>query len=277
MISIITPSFNMLPYLELCTASIADQEGVDVEHIVVDGASTDGTVQWLENHSELVSISEKDNGMYDAINKGLRKAKGEILAYLNCDEQYLPGTLAFVNKYFDDYPGVDMIFGNMILTRPDGSMIAFRKAYRPRWFYILASHLYLPTCTMFFRRKLIDKGLFFDLSFKANADADFVVRALQGGARVEYVRRYFSAFTMTGKNLSGDAVAWEESKRMLNASPFWVRKTRRLLTILRLTEKYLSGAYFQKKPLEYDVFTNENRTQRKHFSESRPSYKWKWE
>ena len=64
MISIITPSFNMLPYLELCTASIADQEGVDVEHIVVDGASTDGTVQWLENHSELVSISEKDNILY---------------------------------------------------------------------------------------------------------------------------------------------------------------------------------------------------------------------
>lgn len=276
-ISVITPSFNMQPYLELCAASIADQEGGGFEHIVVDGASTDGTVQWLARQQGIEHISEKDSGMYDAINKGLRRAKGEILAYLNCDEQYLPGTLEFVREYFRQHPGVDMIFGDMVLTRPDGSLIAFRKAYRPRWFYILAAHLYLPSCTMFFRRKLIEGGLFFDLSFRANADADFVVRALRGGARVKYVRRYLSAFTMTGKNLSGDAVAGEESKRMLDAAPFLVRKTRWLLNALRLTEKYFSGAYFQKKPLEYDVYTRDSHTQRTHFSEPHPSYKWQWE
>ena len=275
--SIVTPSFNMLPYLELCAASIGDQEGATFEHIVVDGASSDGTVKWLEQHPGIKSISEKDNGMYDAVNKGLRMANGQFLAYLNCDEQYLPGTLAFVKDYFQKHPNVDVIFGDMVLTRPDGSLIAFRKAYQPRWFYILASHLYVPTCTMFFRRKIIEENFYFDLSFKANADADFVVRLLRRPFRLKYVREYLSAFTMTGKNLSSDTVAHDESARMLEEAPFLVRKTRPVLNVLRLTEKYLSGSYFQKKPLDYAVYTRDNGIKRNRFSEPHPSYKWKWE
>ena len=275
--SIVTPSFNMLPYLELCAASIGDQEGATFEHIVVDGASSDGTVKWLEQHPGIKSISEKDNGMYDAVNKGLRMANGQFLAYLNCDEQYLPGTLAFVKDYFQKHPNVDVIFGDMVLTRPDGSLIAFRKAYQPRWFYILAAHLYVPTCTMFFRRKIIEENFYFDLSFKANADADFVVRLLRRPFRLKYVREYLSAFTMTGKNLSSDTVAHDESARMLEEAPFLVRKTRPVLNALRLTEKYLSGSYFQKKPLDYAVYTRDNGIKRNRFSEPHPSYKWKWE
>lgn len=267
----------MLPYLELCAASIGDQEGPTVEHIVVDGASTDGAVQWLKQHPEIRSISEKDNGMYDAVNKGLRMATGEFLAYLNCDEQYLPGTLAFVKEYFQQHPNVDMIFGDMVLTRPDGSLIAFRKAYQPRWFYILAAHLYVPTCTMFFRRKIIEENFYFDLSFKANADADFVVKLLRRPFRLKYVRKYLSAFTMTGKNLSSETVAQKESARMFNGAPFIVRKTRLIINALRLTEKYLSGSYFQKKPLEYSVYTRDNSIKRNRFSAPNPSYKWKWE
>ena len=79
-ISIITPSFNMLPYLERCAASVNDQEMVETEHIVVDGASTDGTKQWLAQQPHVKHISEKDKGMYDAINKGLRMANGNMLA-----------------------------------------------------------------------------------------------------------------------------------------------------------------------------------------------------
>jgi glycosyltransferase involved in cell wall biosynthesis len=274
--SIITPSYNMLPYLEMCAASIADQEGAECEHIVVDGASTDGTVQWLEQHPHIKSISEKDNGMYDAVNKGFHQAKGDILAYLNCDEQYLPGTLAFVKTYFEQNPGVDMIFGDMVLIRPDGSLIAFRKGYQPRWFYILASHLYVPTCTMFSRRKIIDEGFYFDLNFKANADADFVVRVLRSGYALKHVKKYFAAFTMTGRNLSSETIAKKESAFMFNQSPVYIRKLKWFLNGLRFLEKFCSGAYFQKKPLEYSVYVKNNETQRKHFSATHPSFKWKW-
>jgi len=267
----------MLPFLEMCAASVADQEEAAFEHIVVDGVSTDGTVQWLEQHPQIKSLSEKDSGMYDAINKGFALAKGDILAYLNCDEQYLPGTLAFVKAYFEHNPKVDMIFGDMVLIRADGSFIAFRKGYQPRWPYILASFLYVPTCTMFFRRKIIDDGFFFDLNFKANADADFVVRLLRSGYALKHVRRYLAAFTMTGKNLSRDEIAQKESALMFNQSPIHIRKLRWLLNGLRFLEKCCSGAYFQKKPLEYYVYVKDKGTQRKHFSAASPSFKWKWE
>src|ERR1700731_1356139 len=111
MISIITPSFRASKWLKLCIASVADQKGVAFEHIVQDSCSDDGTQQWLSNDPRVTAFIEKDNGMYDAINRGLRRASGEICAYLNCDEQYLPGTLAKVAKFFDTHPKLDVLFG----------------------------------------------------------------------------------------------------------------------------------------------------------------------
>ena len=98
MISIITPSFNQIEWLRLAVASVADQEGVEYEHIIQDGG-TDGIKEIVQSEfgnlgKRLQVFVEKDAGMYDAVNRGLRRASGEICAYLNCDEQYLPGTLA---------------------------------------------------------------------------------------------------------------------------------------------------------------------------------------
>src|SRR3984893_17077250 len=113
-VSVITPSLNMLSYLERCVASVADQEGVRAEHLVMDGGSRDGTVEWLASRPNLTSEVRSDNGMYEAINRGFRRARGRILAHLNCDEQYLPGTLATVTRYFDTYPEVDVLFGDTL-------------------------------------------------------------------------------------------------------------------------------------------------------------------
>ena len=92
MLSIITPSFRSSAWLKLCLASVADQQ-VELEHIVQDAGSDDGTLDWLPQDRRARVFVEKDQGMYDAINRGLRRASGDILAYLNCDEQYLPGAL----------------------------------------------------------------------------------------------------------------------------------------------------------------------------------------
>src|SRR4029450_671286 len=97
--SIITPSFNPSPWLPLCIASVADQ-GVDVEHIVQDAGSTDGTLDWLTRDTRGSAFIERDSGMYDGVNRGLRRAEGDILSYLNCDEQYLPGCLQTVESFF---------------------------------------------------------------------------------------------------------------------------------------------------------------------------------
>jgi len=272
----------MLPYLERCAASINDQENVETEHIVVDGASTDGTVEWLSRQPHIKSISEKDKGMYDAVNKGLRMANGDILAYLNCDEQYLPGALAVVKNYFESHPSVDILFGDALLIRPDGSLIAYRKGYRPHWFYILASHLYVLSCTMFFRKKIIEDGFFFDTRYRAVGDADFVVRLLRNGYHAKHIKRYFSAFAMTGKNLSNDALGIEEQKQLLRSAPVYLRICKPILNVFRLAGKFFSGAYFQKWPLEYSVYIYDNamenqQNQRKTFHVSNASFRWHFE
>src|SRR5687767_9846082 len=102
-ISIITPSYNMLPYLKQCSASVRDQD-VNYEHIVMDGGSSDGSREWLASNPEIISVSERDNGMYNALNKAIGKAQADIVGHLNCDEQYLPGTLQFVIEFFKKNP-----------------------------------------------------------------------------------------------------------------------------------------------------------------------------
>src|ERR1700758_4755369 len=97
--SIITPSFLGRQWLPLCIASVADQQRVEVEHIVQDSCSGDGTEELLRNYSSVREYIEKAEGMYDAVNRGFDRATGDILAYLNCDEQYLPGALKAVHEY----------------------------------------------------------------------------------------------------------------------------------------------------------------------------------
>src|SRR5262245_57026405 len=113
--SVITPSFNPSPWLRLCVASVADQN-VDVEHIVQDAGSSDGTLDWLRHDARVKVFIEQDRGMYDAVNRGLRRAKGEILGYLNCDEQYLPNCLQSVDDFFRTHPNVDVLFGDVVVV-----------------------------------------------------------------------------------------------------------------------------------------------------------------
>jgi glycosyltransferase involved in cell wall biosynthesis len=272
--SIITPSLNMLGYLKRCCASVADQEGVISEHIVMDGGSTDGTVAWLGQNERVAGIVQQDNSMYDAINKGLLLSKGQVLSYLNCDEQYLPGALAFVKTYFERHPEVDIVFGDALLIRPDGTPIAYRKGYRPRWYYVLSSHLYVLSCTMFMRRKIIDAGFRFDDRFKVIGDQDFVVRILRHGYRAAHVRQYLAAFTMTGQNMSNNQRVILERKQMALTMPWWIKVLKGPLNAARLAEKLVSGAYWQKKSFVYAVYDADDLSKRRPFCADKISFRW---
>ena len=265
----------MLPYLKRCASSVADQHGASHEHIVVDGRSTDGTAEWLTGHAGVRCLSERDEGMYDAVNKGLAMSRGRFVSYLNCDEQYLPGTLTFVKDFFQRSPEVDFVFGDTLLIRPDGTLIAYRKGYQPRWYFILASHLYVLSCTLFMRRRVIDDGFRFDRSLKDIGDEDLVVRLLRRGYRAAHASRYLAAFTMTGHNMSARPNALAEKSNARKSSPAWVRWMGLPLNAARLTEKWLSGAYSERLPLSYSVYVSGEAPYRSLLTARAATYRWR--
>jgi glycosyltransferase involved in cell wall biosynthesis len=276
-VSVITPTLNMLSYLERCVASVADQEGVRAEHLVMDGGSRDGTAEWLAARPWLVSEVRRDNGMYEAINRGFRRARGRVLAHLNCDEQYLPGTLATVMRYFDTHPGVDVVFGDGLIVRPDGSLVAYRKNIRPLWPVLSVPPLYVPTATTFFRRKLIDNGVLYDDSYKVIADIVRVARLANDGYRLAHVRQYFATFTITGSNLSLDVPTIDaETKRFLDDVPWWIRRFHYPWRLVGWAQKLLSGCYLQATPLEYAIYALGQSAGRTVFVAQKPSFRFRW-
>src|SRR4051795_392313 len=113
--TIVTPSFRNSDWLKLCIPSVADQ-GVTHEHIVQDAGSDDGALEWLPQETRVRAFVEKDRGMYDAVNRGFRRGDGDVYAYLNCDEQYLPGALAAVERFFTDHPEADIAIADIVVT-----------------------------------------------------------------------------------------------------------------------------------------------------------------
>jgi glycosyltransferase involved in cell wall biosynthesis len=274
-ISIITPSLNMLEYLRRCHASVVDQKGARFEHIVMDGGSHDGSAEWLRSSGDVVGVVQPDQGMYDAINKGLRLARGELVSYLNCDEQYLPGTLHFVKEFFRSHPHVDVVAGDTLLIRPDGSLIAYRKAYPLPLTLLLAAHLQFHSSSFFFRRQIVDSGELFDPTLKDVGDQEFVARLLRKKYRFAFCRRYLSAFTMTGANRGQNPQARHEGLALRTARPRWVLALSGPFRIVRWVIKLLYGAYFERMPIVYAVYDSNKVDTRRVFLAKTASFRWR--
>lgn len=127
LISIITPSFNQASYIEQTIRSVLDQTYPNVQHIVVDGGSTDGTVDILKRYPHLIWISEKDRGQADALNKGLELATGALVGWINSDDYYQRNIFVSVAEHFRS-PSVQWVVGNLADVFDDGSLSAFRRS-----------------------------------------------------------------------------------------------------------------------------------------------------
>lgn len=272
--SIITPSFRSSGWLKLCIASVADQ-GVKLEHIVQDSLSDDGTMDWLPSDKRVQAFLEKDQGMYDAVNRGLKRSSGRILAYLNCDEQYLPGTLQAVEKYFDDHPEVDVVFGDSLVVDANGAFMCYRKIQIPHRYHTMVAHLQTFTCSMFFRRKIIDEmGLFFDSSWRDLGDADWVLRLIKARVRLGVLRRFASAFTDTGANMNMSANAEREKKEMALSAPLWAQKLR-LALVWQHRLRRLLGDIYRQAPFDYAIYTQASPDKRVPHHVAHPAFVWK--
>jgi glycosyltransferase involved in cell wall biosynthesis len=272
--SIITPTFNPSPWLQLCIASVADQ-GVELEHIVQDGGSTDGTLEWLQHDTRVRAFIERDSGMYDAVNRGLRRAQGEILAYLNCDEQYLPRSLEAVDAFFQAHPNVDVLFCDVVVVNPELKYLFHRKVQVPLKHHTWVAHLPVLTCATFFRRTILTRhALFFDPGLRDVGDAEWMVRLLTNGVRTAVLRRFTSAFTMTGENMGAKPNAMRERGKLKATAPFVARVLKPLLVFHHRLRRLTGGIYFQ-RPFCYSVYTHDSPDKRVSFKVTRPSFRWR--
>ncbi len=164
--SVVTASFNSAGTLGRCLESVRGQGG-SVEHIVVDGGSSDGTLEIL-NASGVKFTSEPDSGVYDAFNKGLRMAQGDVLSFLGSDDFYLDGALKLVEGAFAANPGALCVHGNI--------MVGQREVRPAKGFASLGGARLLHPAT-FMKRELFDSLGGFDVQFKIAADLDLFLRA----------------------------------------------------------------------------------------------------
>jgi glycosyltransferase involved in cell wall biosynthesis len=245
--SIATPVFNGMPWLPCCIRSVSDQaaRGRQVEHIVHDGGSNDGSLDVLATSPHLRWTSGPDGGMYDAINRCWRQATGEICSYLNADEQYLPSTLGTIQEIFENDPNLDLIFGDAIVLDRAGTPVAYRRVVSPCTAHTRIVHLGTMSCSMFFRRRLLEKGFYFDTRWKAIGDAEWVFRVVRSGTRIRAFPKPLAAFTLTGGNLGAKPAAIAEATRWKSDASPLLRHAKLALKLHHWLRKLVSGAYMQ--------------------------------
>jgi len=159
LISVVTPSYNQARFLEDTLRSVVSQEYPRKEHIVLDGGSTDDSVEIIRRYAPHLRYwaSEPDRGQAHAINKGLAMAQGDVLAWLNSDDTYLPGALATVGAIFGEHPEVDLVYGDFVYTDVAGRPMRRRHVFSSISYESLLYHDYLGQPAVFFRRSLYDK------------------------------------------------------------------------------------------------------------------------
>lgn len=278
--SIVTPSYNQPDWLDLCLRSVADQRQeapeCAVEHLVQDGGSAD--IARVRPRAEpgyaLQIFSEPDSGMYDAINRGFRRASGDICAYLNCDEQYLPGALGTVAQYFTSHPEVDVVFADAVVTDENGHYLCSRLAQTPfrdqLWF-----RMPVLSCATFVRRRALEEHrLFLDTSRKIAADVFWVMAMQNAGLKMSTLRFFTSIFTETSENLGLGGKADAEFLDIRGMMPAHVRRLLPWYLLFHRVRSVVSGVYFQ-KPFEYALYTRKDPHNRERHHVAQPTQIWK--
>ena len=208
-ISVVTPAFRHVEFLERTMLSVLGQDYPRLEYFVMDGGSTDGSVEIIKKHASKLSgwVSEPDSGPADAINKGLARSTGGIMTWLNSDDLWMPGMLSYVAAWFAAHPEVDVVYGHRIVVDEKDNQVGHWTLPRHDGEMLLWAD-YVPQETMFWRRRIWEKvGGHLDESFQFAFDWELLLRFQRAGARIVRLPYYMGCFrTHPSQKSTADAV-----------------------------------------------------------------------
>lgn len=269
--SIVTPSLNQGRFLMDALESVRQQDYPEVEHLILDGKSTDDTVELLGNldgkpaWKHLSWKSEADIGQSDALNRGFELSSGDIIGWLNSDDRYRHGCFHHVAKVFAENPLIDIVYGDLAIMDEQGMIQRVRREIPFDRFILLYNRvLYIPTPSTFFRRRVFHDGNWLKRDLHYAMDYELFLRLANAGYRIEHTPRVLADFRVhpTSKSCAMERLQAEEKKQIMwSASPLstaigslYLRRLaftglELLAGLLRRSRKLLRGAYFsQRRP-----------------------------
>jgi glycosyltransferase involved in cell wall biosynthesis len=213
----VTPSFNQGRYIEETIRSVLSQDYPHVEYLIVDGGSTDSTLDTIKKYQHQLAwwVSEKDQGQTDAINKGFARAQGDVLAWINSDDTFEPGAFTAAMTYLKDHPSVGMVYGDCNYLDESGAVIGKFHAAQTSYRLLRQGYTHIPQQTMFFRAELWRQVGPLDPSFYFAMDYDLWTR-IAARAPIQYISQTWANFRLhtAGKTVLADERCWPEMIRV---------------------------------------------------------------
>lgn len=217
LVSIVTPSYNQARFIEGTIQSVLSQDYPQIEYLVVDGGSTDHSVDIIRRYADRLTgwVSEKDRGQTDAINKGFARATGEILAWINSDDTYEPGAVSAAVEFLREHPEVGMVYGDCNYINEQGEVIGRFHSKQTSYRRIRQGYNHIPQQTMFFRAELWKQLGPLDPSFHFAMDYDLWTR-ISARSEIKYVPQTWANFRLhtSAKTLMADDRFWPEMLRV---------------------------------------------------------------
>jgi len=249
-LSIVTPAFNAARWLPACVASVRHAcAGQDYEHWIIDGGSTDGTKDFLQANLDLRWVSEPDQGMYDALNKGVERAAGEVIGHLNADEQYNRSGFHSALELISTRKEIDMVFGPTVMVDGDGNFLQlYKQIVRPNFKDFIWS-MPVQSCSVLYRRALWQR-LGYDTRYRISADHAWFYGQMRLGMKLAPVMDPFGIFTWHPANLSNSGKI-EDALPGINRHAFDVQLCKHIYRFRKL----LAGGY-RPAPIDYEIFQN---------------------
>jgi glycosyltransferase involved in cell wall biosynthesis len=197
-ISVITPSYNQGHFIEETIQSILNQGYSNLEYIIIDGGSTDNTVEIIKKYEKKISywVSEKDSGQSEAVNKGFRKATGDIICWINSDDILMPGSLNKVASSFTQHPDWQIVKGYTVVIDVNSNILYNLFMLPQKKWYARKGIYYIAQPSLFWRRSVLDKIGLLREEFHSSMDQEFMIRMFENNLKIGQVNKILAGFRL---------------------------------------------------------------------------------